>query len=588
MWSLALASGIAYSRGGFKNAMIVSFFRRRSRFPQGLAEVPGPAWGVFVLSVLAGLVAGGGGAGLLAYINNMLTVEDRSNVAMETSFWALCALVLAAGILSEWLALRLTQNMLFKMRLWLCRRILSAPLRQLQACGAHRLMAALTDDVGSIARVYEAMPLLVIDVAVAVGGIIYVGCLSLKLLLVLLIFLGIGASAFFLAQARSLRWMRHAREADDALFANFQALTEGAKELKINERRRRAFIEEELTDAADRIRTSMIAGLTIFIVGAQSSRLLFFVAIGLALFGPALTEGASSHVASGWTLAILFIMSPISTIVNTAPIVGQGLVAMRKIAALGLSMSPEESTGASIAPMAISSRPGALELVGVTHSYRSETDGSKFTLGPIELRIEPGELLFITGGNGSGKTTLAFLLLGLFAPEQGMIKLDGEPVTGDRREAFRQNFAAVFADAFNFQALLGYRDPASLAKATQLLRTFELHHKVEIRNGRFSTVDLSRGQRKRLALLTAFVEDKPFYLFDEWAAEQDPIFRNLFYTEILSSLKARGKTVIVITHDDRYYHVADRILRLGAGAVEQIMDAHGPAERIRRSSERSG
>jgi len=70
-----------------------------------------------------------------------------------------------------------------------------------------------------------------------------------------------------------------------------------------------------------------------------------------------------------------------------------------------------------------------------------------------------------------------------------------------------------------------------------------------------------------LALLVSLVEDKELYLFDEWAADQDPEFRDVFYNKLLPELKSRGKLVIVISHDDRYFHKADQIVKLEQGAV---------------------
>ena len=86
-------------------------------------------------------------------------------------------------------------------------------------------------------------------------------------------------------------------------------------------------------------------------------------------------------------------------------------------------------------------------------------------------------------------------------------------------------------------------------------------------DGRFSTLDLSTGQRKRLAMVAALLDDKPIYIFDEWAADQDPGFRRYFYEGLLGELKARGKTVLAVTHDDRYFGVADRVVKRGEGGV---------------------
>jgi putative ATP-binding cassette transporter len=220
-----------------------------------------------------------------------------------------------------------------------------------------------------------------------------------------------------------------------------------------------------------------------------------------------------------------------------------------------------------------------LELKGVTHSYHNERDGSTFMLGPVDFTFKPGELVFLVGGNGSGKTTLAKLLSGLYMPEKGEISLDGTPITDQNRDDYRQFFSAVFYDFFLFESLLGL-DPEKLdERAREYLARLQLDHKVQIKEGELSTIDLSQGQRKRLALLTAFLEDRPFYIFDEWAADQDPVFREIFYLQILSELKAKNKTVLVISHDDRYYHLGDHVIKLDYGKIVTPEQLPQPAER---------
>jgi putative ATP-binding cassette transporter len=104
-------------------------------------------------------------------------------------------------------------------------------------------------------------------------------------------------------------------------------------------------------------------------------------------------------------------------------------------------------------------------------------------------------------------------------------------------------------------------------RAKEYLSDLGLNLKVSIVNGKFSTINLSQGQRKRLALLVAYLEDRPIYLFDEWAADQDPRFKETFYRSLLPDLKERGKTIILISHDDRFYDVGDRIITLDSGIV---------------------
>jgi putative ATP-binding cassette transporter len=208
-----------------------------------------------------------------------------------------------------------------------------------------------------------------------------------------------------------------------------------------------------------------------------------------------------------------------------------------------------------------------LVLRDVEHVFDDISDDSRFTLGPIDLSVDEGEVLFIVGGNGSGKTTLAMLLLGLYEPSRGSIELNGVRVDRSNLDAYRRHFSAVFADFYLFEHLLGSDQPHVVVQATHYLDQLGMAHKVRIEDGRFSTIDLSTGQRKRLALVSAYVEDRPIYLFDEWAADQDPAFKRVFYTELLPELKQRGKTVIVITHDDAYFSCADRVVKLRDGTA---------------------
>ena len=189
------------------------------------------------------------------------------------------------------------------------------------------------------------------------------------------------------------------------------------------------------------------------------------------------------------------------------------------------------------------------------------------TVPPIDLTLSPGELVFIVGGNGSGKSTLAKLITGLYVPDAGEILLDGILVDDRNRELYRQLFSTVFADFYLFERLLGLGLQDLDAQAKTYLEQLQLTHKVTIENGKLSTTALSQGQRKRLALLTAYLEDRPIYLFDEWAADQDPFFREIFYQQLLPELKQRGKAVLVISHDDRYFHLADRLLKLDYGQI---------------------
>jgi putative ATP-binding cassette transporter len=260
-------------------------------------------------------------------------------------------------------------------------------------------------------------------------------------------------------------------------------------------------------------------------------------------------------------------MLPMDNIVNNLPHLSRASIALQKIESLGLSLASRAEESTVVPPFKSSWQP--LEFKAVTYPYYShEEEDRSFILGPIDLTLHPGELIFIVGGNGSGKSTLAKLITGLYIPESGEIWLDGQPVNRHNREWYRQHFSVVFSDFYLFESLLGLENTDLDTQAQKYLKQLQLERKVKVESGKLSTTALSQGQRKRLALLTAYLEDRPIYLFDEWAADQDPDFKEIFYTEFLKELRNRGKTLLVISHDDHYFHLADRIIKLNYGKVE--------------------
>jgi putative ATP-binding cassette transporter len=210
---------------------------------------------------------------------------------------------------------------------------------------------------------------------------------------------------------------------------------------------------------------------------------------------------------------------------------------------------------------------------------RPVAGGSGFRLGPLDLAFEPGQITFVVGGNGSGKSTLAKLITGLYVPETGFVTLNGEKIEHGNVEWFRQNCSAIFTDFHLFEDFVGLDRPGIDDEVRRYLAELQLADKVTVQDGRLSTIALSQGQRKRLALLTALLDDRSIYVFDEWAADQEPRFRDVFYSDILIGLKRRGKTVVVITHDDRYFHCADQIVKLDFGQVAEMKQQphHRPA-----------
>jgi putative ATP-binding cassette transporter len=517
---------------------------------------------VVVFGVLSGLAS----TGLLALMNVALSSDRQPIDKVVPAFIALCLLLPVSRYLSAALLLRLTVNALYELRLRLCGDVLAAPLRSLEQLGPHRIVNVLAQDVPAIAVALTNVPTLCMQLAIIVGSLVYLGWLSFKVLLLLIGFMIVGIVSYQVPMLRSMQGFRQLRRFLDVLMKHFYAVTDGSKELKLHRLRRTAFIDGELKPTLENVRRSSFAANSSLLVAVSWGQVLFFLVIGLILFVPSGFRGTDRAVLLGYSLVILYMMGPLEGILNMMPSLNQAAVAIETAERLGLGLA----AAAPAVPLPATGLQRSwqrLELAGVGHSYGREGEGGNFVVGPIDLAFHAGELVFLTGGNGSGKTTLAKLLTGLYIPESGEIRIDGHPITEQNREWYRQHFSAVFADFYLFEKLLGLEGPELDDRALQQLVRLKLHHKVEVRGGELSTIELSQGQRKRLALLTACLEDRSIYLFDEWAADQDSTFKEVFYLQVLPDLKARGKTVIVITHDDRYYGVADRIIKLEYGRV---------------------
>ena len=525
------------------------------------------SWKMVTIAIVTGFLSGGSSAGLIALISSATASSNTSSLtSIAWGFLGLVIVALITSIISQVMLIRLSQNAVLQLRMRLSHQILASELSHLEKLENPRLLATLTEDVQAVATAVYWIPFLCIDLAMVLGCLVYITWLSWLVLLILctLIVVGIGSCQWLLNRGGKL--LALAREDQDLLFKHFRTLTEGVKELKLNYQRRQVFLTENLQSAAVKFRRHNVDGLTLFATTTSWGKLLFFFAIGFLLFALPKLVTISPQTLSGYILTFTYLMLPMDNIVSNLPQISKANIALQKIESLGLSLASRSEV--STAPLDLKSSWQSLQIKGITHTYYRDIEDDNFIFGPIDLTIYPQEIVFIVGGNGSGKSTLAKLITGLYIPEDGAIFWDGELINEQNREWYRQHFSVVFSDFYLFDELLGAENIDLDNQATSYLQQLQLDHKVKVENGKLSTTSLSQGQRKRLALLTAYLEDRPIYLFDEWAADQDPIFKELFYTQLLPELKNKGKTVLVISHDDRYFDLADRIVKLDYGKIE--------------------
>jgi putative pyoverdin transport system ATP-binding/permease protein len=520
-------------------------------------------WGL-AIAIGTGIISGVGSAALIAVINT--SINSGNPASWLWPFLGIAGTSLLAGIVSQFVLIDLAQNSVYELRLNLSRRILAAPFQQLEELGASKLLASLTEDVTVLSNTVSIIPFFCIDLAIIASCLVYLAFLSGTVFVVTIVLIALSIAIIQVMIIRANKLFYGAREEDDRLLQLFRSITDGVKELKLHWQRRQDFVDIELSNSAGVSRDRNVRGLRIFAITASIGQLIFSLIMGILIFGlPQLLE-LNVATLSGYVLTLAYLMTPFGNILMRLPVLLRANVAIRKIDSMGITLA--QAAEVSQPPLATLPQVKTLELADINHTYRG--DEQSFHLGPVDLKFDGGQLVFIVGGNGSGKSTLAKLLTGLYIPELGEIKLNGQSIDQDNREWYRQHFAVVFADFFLFEKLLGLgQDAAELdAEAQRYLELLQIEHKVQVKDGLLSTTNLSQGQRKRLALLTAYLEDRPIYLFDEWAADQDPLFRDIFYQQLLPQLKQRGKLVFAISHDDRYFAVADRVVKLDYGQVE--------------------
>lgn len=524
------------------------------------------SWPIAVASLLMGLISGGSAASLIAIVNLALSETQFSQSLLAFAFVALCLLQFFTRFFSEVLLSRLGNGVSYRLRMMLSKRILASSLHHLEAVGGPSLMASLTKDINSISNTILIIPFLFSNITIVIGCLIYLGILSWQVLLIFFAVLFLCIISIYFLQVKAFAALDTVRQGEDKLFEHYKTLTEGIKELKLNRDRRAAFLNEDLNLTTLALKDKSISAERFFAACVSWQQIILFAVVGGLLFLLPIFQNISLAILSSYVLTILYLANYLGVIIEMFPSISRAKIALDKIDKLKLGLAENSEKNANKTNN-LNSDWQQLKLKNVTHTYRTDTEDSNFILGEIDLTFNAGELVFIIGGNGSGKSTLAKLITGLYIPESGKIYLDNQEINDENREEYRNLFSVIFGDFYLFDRLLGFKNID--LKAEKYLQKLQLEKKLKIENGKLSTINLSQGQRKRLALLTAYLEDRPIYLFDEWASDQDPTFKNIFYCELLPELIANKKTVFVISHDDRYFEIADRIIKLDYGKVIQ-------------------
>lgn len=517
---------------------------------------------VLVVTCLAGIA----NAALLGMINE---AAERAVLARPLGgdtillYVALFAFFYVADRASLREANRLVQHRLEALRLRVAGKIRRVDLRTLESLDRGELFATIGQEINHLS---QSLPLLVSAAQsslLLVFCLLYIATVSLAAFAVVTACTALGLGLFWLRRRRLDEALVQVHHQEAAMLDSLSHFTRGFQEIRLNADRNDALFAH-FSGVVDTLRDKVIGVGGKWVILLQFGNAFLYALVGVVIFVlPAFFSGYTDAIYK-ITAAAIFCVGPVTALTAAAPLYARADLGLGHVARLEQRLQ----SGRPAEPVAQSRFADfkLLECRGLTFSYREADGETSFTSGPLDLSLRRGETVFVTGGNGSGKSTAMKLLCGLYIPDGGSLIVDGVAVDSDTRQDLREMFSAVFADFHLFDRLYGLED-ADPARVAELIATMELTGKVGFADGAFTTTSLSTGQRKRLALIVALLEDRPIYLFDEWAADQDAHFRHLFYTRLLPDLKARGKTVLAVTHDDRYWPECDRRLTMDLGKV---------------------
>jgi putative ATP-binding cassette transporter len=521
---------------------------------------------LLVMSSLGGISS----AAILAAINSGAQAADEGKKA---SLWALTLFVIALYLFIKaqiYVTTTITgeiEAVIHRLRVRLMNHIRHSELLAVDRIGRSRIIAAITGDTAILTQASNTLcysvqaPILIVFVAV------YVAYLSFSAFAVSAIIVTIAGAIFHFRSRRLAEQRATAVEQERRLFDRLADFLDGFREVRLHAGRSDDLFDDavEVSRAAANIKIRAQAETFKLIASAQSYMYLCLAAVVFIV--PTFSETLSGGAITKTTTALLFVIGACFGLVQSIPVLLNANSAADRLAKLEADFRATISTEA--APAKVPKRFDKIEMRNVVFRYTDDSSDTTFKTGPLDFTLRSGELVFVTGGNGSGKSTFLMLLAGLYPPDSGEITLDDVRVDDSTRDEYRALISGIFFDYHLFRRLYGIHDPDP-AEVDRLLHEFRLESKTGLSRGEFRTLDLSGGQRRRLALVVSLLEKRPIMLLDEWTAEQDPEFRRKFYEELLPAIMQAGATVVVITHDDRYLdelNLPARRIRMDEGRI---------------------
>lgn len=518
--------------------------------------------GIMLTSILAGL------SNMIVII--LLTSSQEADVELKylVFYFALSfTLYLFARSYFQKNLVRFTRNLIYDFRIKLVDKMFSTSFQKFEKIDRGRVYTALNDDVNTIGEAANMFVLLITSLITALGAFIYLASIALWATIMILLFIVSVCLLYYFVSKSADTYYELARDSRNVFMRLINGMVDGFKEISLHRNKKLEYKADLAASAHEYKAKRTIADIKFvntFMVGES----LLIVLLGIVAFAlPEMFPYIRPSAIMSFIIVVLYLGGSINQIVTSVPTILQVRIAWNRIQQFLKEIPANLDLSKERPP--VETHIESIKAKGVTFQYRNKTDHERFGIGPIDLEVKRGEILFIIGGNGSGKTTLAKLLTGLYEPDEGKILINNKVVENGHLSEY---FSTVFNPSFLFEKLYNINVSKKQQEVQKYLKVLNLEEKVVIEENRYSTINLSGGQRKRLALLQCYLEDSPIYLFDEWAADQDPGYRNFFYRTLLPEMRKEGKIVIAITHDDNYFDVADKIMKMKDGKLEDYTD----------------
>jgi putative ATP-binding cassette transporter len=503
--------------------------------------------------------------GTLYIINNAISGKEEF---LKDYMWIVfLSIIVYSYLLNIYFQKRLNRyafSVLYENEKNIFEKILNTPLITLEKLGSQRFYTTIQDIrvFGSFSQIvtHTVNSLLMLTLC-----IVYMFTISTYSALIVLGLITVLASVFFIVINTMSKQLSILRKYNESYFSYVNDVIKGFKQLKADSRKRENLMNKHLIPNRETSRGMDYKINFVFLSINLISQYGLYLVIGVILFLLPSLHLLSREEVIPYVVILLFISGPINNLINMQNVYSQYIVSNSRIRKFLEDFHNSDATTEFTEEKShVDFR--SLEAHDICFYYDDPGSENGFALGPINFKIEQGEVIFIIGGNGCGKTTFINILTGLYRPSQGELILNGE--RNAHQHANTQNLvSAIFTDNHIFSN--NYDDYSLTGNKLypELLKMMEMDKVVTDDQEESARRPFSKGQGKRMAMIFSLLEDKPILILDEWAADQDPHFRKYFYEHLLPELKRKGKTIIAVTHDDAYFKHADRIIKFDYGKI---------------------